>query len=129
MGYLLIKQEIMNVNVNHPSIVKFLSDITNNIVSNISIDQYFTLTEEKKSALTYAVFKIIKSSSEKRVTLGDNEFKAFLVALWKKNEESENYEVAAILNDIIKNYDSINELNKPLKTIKKPLKSEKKPNG
>jgi hypothetical protein len=119
----------MNVNVNHPSIVKFLSDITNNIVSNISIDQYFTLTEEKKSALSYAVFKIIKSSSEKRVTLGDNEFKAFLVALWKKNEESENYEVAAILNDIIKNYDSINELNKPLKTIKKPLKSEKKSNG
>jgi hypothetical protein len=52
-----------------------------------------------------------------------------LVALWKKNEESENYEVAAILNDIIKNYDSINELNKPLKTIKKPLKSEKKSNG
>ena len=110
----------MNVNVNHPSIVKFLSDITNNIVSNISIDQYFTLTEEKKSALTYAVFKIIKSSSEKRVTLGDNEFKAFLIALWK---------VAAILNDIIKNYDSINELNKPLKTIKKPSKPEKKPNG
>jgi hypothetical protein len=119
----------MNVNVNHPSVIKFLSDITNNIVSNISIDQYFTLSEEKKSALTYAVFKIIKSSCEKRVNLGDNEFKAFLVALWKKNEESENYEVAAILNDISKNYDSINELTKPLKSIKKPIKTEKKSNG
>lgn len=119
----------MNVNVNHPSVIKFLSDITNNIVSNISIDQYFTLSEEKKSALTYAVFKIIKSSCEKRVNLGDIEFKAFLVALWKKNEESENYEVAAILNDISKNYDSINELTKPLKNIKKPIKTEKKPNG
>lgn len=119
----------MNVNVNHPSVVKFLSDITNNIVSNISIDQYFTVSEEKKSAISYTVFKIIKSNTEKRVTLGDNEFRALLVALWKKNEESENYEVAAILNDINKNYDTINELSKPLKTIKKPTKTEKKTNG
>jgi hypothetical protein len=119
----------MNVNVNHPSVVKFLSDITNNIVSNISIDQYFTISEEKRSALSYAVFKIIKSNTEKRVNLGDAEFRAFLVALWKKNEENENYEVAAILNDIIKNYESINELSKPLKTIKKPTKTERKPNG
>lgn len=119
----------MNVNVNHPSIVKFLSDITNNIVSNISIDQYFTVSEEKKSAISYTVFKIIKSNTEKRVTLGDTEFRALLIALWKKNEESENYEVAAILNDINKNYDTINELTKPLKTIKKPTKTEKKTNG
>jgi hypothetical protein len=75
------------------------------------------------------VFKIIKSNTEKRVNLGDTEFRAFLVALWKKNEENENYEVAAILNDIIKNYESINELSKPLKTIKKPTKTERKPNG
>lgn len=119
----------MNLNINHPSIIKFLSEITNNIISNISIDQYFTLSEEKRSELSYVVFKIIKSNSEKRITLGDNEFKAFLLTLWKKNEESENYEVASILNDIIKNYDSINELVKPLKTIKKPIKTEKKPNG
>ena len=84
---------------------------------------------KKKSTISYTVFKIIKSNTEKRVNLGDLEFRAFLVALWKKNEESENYEVAAILDHIIKNYDSINEITKPLKTIKKPAKIDKKTNG
>ena len=118
----------MSPNVNHPSVIKFLSDITANIVSSISIENYFEMSEESKLALNYAVFKIIKSNTEKRVNLGENEFKSLLVALWKKNEESENYEVAAILDGINKNYDSIKEICKPIKTKKTP-KIDKKPNG
>ncbi len=118
----------MNANINHPSVIKFLSDLTTNIVSSISIENYFGISEESKTALNYAVFKIIKGSTDKRVNIGENEFKALLVALWKKNEEAENYEIAEILNGIIKNYDSIKEVTKPIKTVKKP-KIDKKSNG
>lgn len=119
--------ENMSANVNHPSVIKFLSEITNNIVSSISIDNYFETPQESKLAISYAVYKIIKSNVENRLNIGEPEFKAFLVALWKKNEESENYEVASILNDIIKNYDSIKEICKTTKPIKK-TRTDKKPN-
>ncbi len=118
----------MNANINHPSVIKFLSDITNSIVSGISVEEYFTMSQEGKTALNYAVFKIIRGNTDKRVNIGENEFKALLVALWKKNEENENYEVAAILNDINKNYDSIKEITKPIKNIKKS-RVDKKSNG
>jgi hypothetical protein len=118
----------MSANINHPSVIKFLSDLTTNIVSSISVENYFEMSEDSKTALNYAVFKIIKNSTDKRVNIGETEFKALLVALWKKNEEAENYEVAAILNGINKNYDSIKEICKPIKTLKKP-KIDKKSNG
>jgi len=118
----------MSPNINHPSVIKFLSEITSNIVSSISIENYFEMSEDSKTALNYAVFKIIKGNTEKRVNIGEIEFKALLVALWKKNEEAENYEVAAIINNINKNYDSIKEICKPIKTVKK-LKIDRKPNG
>jgi len=118
----------MSPNINHPSVIKFLSEITSNIVSSISIENYFEMSEDSKTALNYAVFKIIKGNTEKRVKIGEIEFKALLVALWKKNEEAENYEVAAIINNINKNYDSIKEICKPIKTVKK-LKIDRKPNG
>jgi hypothetical protein len=122
------KGKIMSANINHPSVIKFLSDLTSNIVSSISIENYFGMSEESKTALNYAVFKIIKNSTDKRVNIGETEFKALLVALWKKNEDAENYEVAAILDGVIKNYDSIKEICKPIKTKKTP-KIDKKPNG
>lgn len=118
----------MSANINHPSVIKFLSDLTSNIVSSISIENYFEMSEESKTALNYAVFKIIKNSTDKRVNIGESEFKALLVALWKKNEDAENYEVAAILDGVIKNYESIKEISKPIKTTKKP-KIDKKSNG
>lgn len=110
----------MNVNVNHPSVMKFLSDITNTIASNSGIEGYFEMTQEKKTTVWYTVFKIIKNVTDKRVRIGELEFRALLVALWKKNEENENYEIAAILNDINKNFDLIKDVSKPIKTTKKP---------
>jgi hypothetical protein len=58
--------------------------------------------------------------------LTDAELKSFIVVLWKKNEESENYEFAAVLNDIIKNFDLINEMViKKLKTVKETKRTKK----
>lgn len=120
-----------SININNPSVIKFISDITNTIVSNIAVDHYFSLTHEKKMNLLYAVFKLIKTTSETRVKLDDIQFRAFLSALWKRNEESENYEIAAILFDIINNYDAIKEFIKPpvKRKRKEPAKGGKTANG
>jgi len=129
----LFKKEDMDrsINVNNPSVIKFISDITNTIVSNIAVDHYFSLSKDKKMNILYAVFKIIKTTSETRVRLDDLQFRAFLSALWKRNEESENYEIAAILFDIINNYDAIKEFIKPpvKRRRKEPTKGGKTTNG
>lgn len=115
----------MNININHPSIIQFLSEITQNIVTNISVEKYFKLSEDNKIGVSYTVLKLIKTSVDKRAKLNESEFKALIVALWKKNEENENYEVAAILNHISKNYDSISDIIKTTRRSKRELKVDK----
>lgn len=115
----------MNVNVNHPSFVSFLDHVTSNILSNISIQKYFNLTPEKKLNAQYVVFKLLKNSVKMRATMTDGELRSFIIVLWKKSEDNENYEFASVLNDISKNFDIINELQNPKKRTNK-LKVETK---
>jgi hypothetical protein len=105
----------MRVNVNHPSFISFLDGVTNTILSNITIDNYFKLAQEKKMSVLYAVFKLMKKSLKVRANLSDMELRSFVTVLWKKNEESENYEFAAILNDIANNFDAVNDFTKSIK--------------
>jgi hypothetical protein len=109
----------MNVNINHPSFISFLNQVTTNILSNISIEKYFNLTPEKKLNAQYIVFKLLKSSVKIRATMTDTELRSFIIVLWKKSEDKENYEFAAILNDINKNFTIINELQNPKKRTNK----------
>lgn len=105
----------MKVNVNHPSFISFLDGVTHSILSSISIENYFKISQEKKMNVLYAVFKLMKKTFSVRATLSDNELRGFVTVLWKKSEESENYEFAAILNDIANNFESINDFTKTVK--------------
>lgn len=102
----------MNVNTKNPSFLSFLDNITNAILKNVSIDTYFTITQEKKRGVMYMVFKLIQNSVKSTAKLSDDEMKGFLVALCKKNEITENFEFAEIIKDIIENYDTVNEFTK-----------------
>ena len=115
----------MKVNINHPSFITFLDTVTANILSNISVENYFTLSPEKKLNTQYVVFRLMKSAVRVRATLTDNELRSFIIVLWKKNEDIENYEFAAILNDINNNFDAINEFTRPKRSPNK-LKIESK---
>jgi GH24 family phage-related lysozyme (muramidase) len=55
----------------------------------------------------------MKSSVKSRAQLTDMELKSFLTVLWKRHEENENYEFAAVLKDISNNFDAINDFVKP----------------
>jgi len=113
----------MKVNVNHPSFISFLENVSNNILSAIKLEEYFTLSPDKKKAISFTVLNLLKNSAKVKANLSDDELKSFITVLCKKNEEYENYEFAAVLNDVIKNYDVINELHE---TAKKPPKKDRK---
>lgn len=100
----------MKVNVNQSSFITFLESITNNILSSIKIDDYFTLNNEKQLAVSFTVLNLLRNSAKVKANFTDEELKAFILTLRDKNEEIENYEFAAVLNDVIKNYEVINNL-------------------
>ena len=63
------------------------------------------------------------------VKLSDNEMRSFVIVLWKKNEEMENYEFAAILKDISNNFDAVNDFTKTTKRQIRKTKIDKSNNG
>lgn len=114
----------MNVNINHPSFISFLDNVSTSILSNVTVSNYFTLTHDKKLGVQYMVLKLMKNAVKVRAKLTDNELRSFVSVLWKKNEESENYEFASILNDIAQNFDSVNEVIKPTKRTVRKIKKD-----
>ena len=69
------------------------------------------------------VFKLIKSSVSHRAKLNNDDLKNFMMVLWRRNEESENYEFAGVLKDITNNFDIVNE-HTVQKTIKRKIKTK-----
>ncbi len=116
----------MTVNVNHPTFIAFLEQVTNKILSSISIENYFNLSPDKKLRVQYMVFKLMKNSTKIRGKFNDTELSSFITILRKKNEEYENYEFAGILNDIHNNFDKINDVTKIKNKTTKPIKIDVK---
>lgn len=112
----------MKLNTTHPSFVLFLENITETISSSVNIENYFSLPQDKKMNVLYVVFKLLKNTLKVKTKITDEELKCFVDLLLKNNVKTENYEFAAILTDISNNFDSINEVTKP---VKKPVRTIK----
>lgn len=112
------------MDINHPTYILFLDNVTNGILSNVSVNTYFTITPEKKVKIQYVVLKLMRSLIKSRGKFSDNEIKNLISILMKKNEENDNFELAAVLRDIINNFDTINELSKPVKKSLKVVKND-----
>lgn len=119
----------MKVNINHPSFVTFIDTVNTTVVAHAQVDDYFNLSLEKKMNTLYVVFKLVKSSVSMRARLTDSEFKEFIEVLWKKNEEYENYEIAAVLKDIYNNFKLLSDDSKPKRKSSKTVKVDKPKNG
>jgi hypothetical protein len=115
----------MKVNINHPSFISFMETVSSSILSNVTVSNYFNLSQDKKMGVLYMVFKLMKKSLSVRAKLTDLELRSFVSVLWKRNEEAENYEFAAILNDIAQNFDAVNEFTKTPKKTTRTIKVEK----
>jgi hypothetical protein len=116
----------MKVNINQQSFVAFLENVTETIVSSVNVENYFSLPQDKKMNVLYVVFKLMKNSLKVRTKFSDDDLKDFVNVLMKSNVNSENYEFAAILKDISNNFDSINEVTKPVKRQTRTIKTNPK---
>jgi hypothetical protein len=114
----------MVVNVNHPEFITFIEKLSSSIAVAVPISDYFKLSSDKKVTTTYTVFSMIKNMTKIKIKLTDTELKNFLIVLRRNNEENENYEFASILNDIVKNFDTMNNFSTTIS--KKPIKTKKK---
>jgi hypothetical protein len=109
--------------MNHQSFVTFLENVTETIVSSVNVENYFSLPQDKKMNVLYVVFKLMKNSLKVRTKFTDDDLKDFVDVLMKSNVYSENYEFAAILKDISNNFESINEVTKPVKRQPRTIKT------
>lgn len=109
----------INVDINHPSFVQLIEKINNKVVTNIDVNRYFSLAEDKKRGLSYLALKLVNSSVGARIKMTENELLSLVTILWKKNEESENYELAAIFKNIMENFNVIYSSIKPAKRTRK----------
>lgn len=103
----------INVDINHPSFVQLIDKINNKVVTNIDVSRYFSLTEDKKRGLSYLALKLVNTSVGSRIKMTENELLSLVTILWKKNEETENYELAAIFKNIMENFNVIYNSVKP----------------
>lgn len=115
----------MKVNINHPGFVSFLEAINKNVLSNIKVEKYFTMTSDKKIAIQYLVLRLIDKSVKLKSTMTNDELCDFIGILQKKNVDLENYELAEILKDVITNFEKINEMTSLPVKQKRKIKTDK----
>ena len=82
-----------------------LFKLNKNVLSNIKVEKYFSLSSDKKSAIQYLVLKLVNKSVKLKSNMSDEELREFINVLQKKNVELENYEFAEVLKDIVLNFD------------------------
>ena len=72
-----------------------------------------------KRGLSYVALKVVNNAIGGKIKITENELLSLITILWKKNEESENYEMAAIFKHIMENFSSIYNSVKPKKRTRK----------
>lgn len=115
----------MKININHPAFVSLLETISKNILSNINVDKYFTMTSDKKMAIQYLTLKLVNKSVKLKSAMTNEELIEFINILQKKNVDMENYELAEILKDVAFNFDKINEMTSVPVKQKRRIKTDK----
>lgn len=116
-----MRKEYMRITADHPSFVSYLNDVTNEVIKNVDIDNYFIISKDKKESTQFIVFTLIEKKIKTKVTILSEQLKTFLYLIVKKNEKIERYEVAGILNDIINNFDNILDKKESVIKLKKSI--------
>ena len=111
----------MRFNVEHPSFLDFMRNMSTSINQVISTKDYYNLKEEKKPGLQLVILRILSETMNKRLKNFPKKELGDLVDLLRlKNAEHEDYELAGLLRDIHSNYEDLYEKMKP-KTRKRTI--------
>tara|TARA_B110000444_G_scaffold192725_1_gene182679 strand:+ start:974 stop:1321 length:348 start_codon:yes stop_codon:yes gene_type:complete len=109
----------INVDINHPSFVQLIDKINNKVSQSIEVTRYFSLTKDKQRGLSYLALKVVTLTIGGKIKITENELLSLITILWKKNEEKENYEMAAIFKYIMENFKGIYSSVKPKTRVRK----------
>lgn len=108
----------INVDINHPSFLKLLDKVNTRVLSTVKVEKYFSLTDGKRKGISYLTLKLVNNTLTTKMKLTENELLSLVTILWKRNEEIENYELAAIFKDIMENFKLIYNSVKPVKKVR-----------
>ena len=104
------------MDINNTTFINYLEKIIKNITNN-DVKNYFKFNDDQKLTVIYSVFTQLKTNQ--KITIVTNDLKTLIVILCKKCEKDENYELASILNSILKKYENLTEvLNNKISEIK-----------
>jgi hypothetical protein len=117
----------MKIDTNHPTVMKFIDSVINNITTNISLKKYFKMEQEQKLSEQIKTFKLMNTSLRRDVKLDELEYKSFLTMLLRRSDEREKYELSGLIKDLNLNFKSIYEVSKP--APKKPQTRKIKTNN
>jgi hypothetical protein len=114
---------------NNSYLIRNLDNIAKTFMNNVSIENYFTLSSDKKLTTQYLFLKfIIKSIINVKSKHDQDILKMLIGGMLKRCEEIENYELAEVTKDTKSNFDSLfemtNEPIKPKRTIKTTKSSD-----
>ena len=93
----------MEYKLSNPTFVSHLNSVAKNINKTVKVNEFFKMTDDTKLSTAYTAFTVIKT----KVNLERIELKPLVTLMRKKCEIEENYEMAAVLNHILKNYDTL----------------------
>jgi len=104
------------------AVVKFLDSLSKNVLMNVSVENYFSYTSEKKMTTQYMVLKLIIKSMGVKLKVNDSILPNLIKSLKERNEEIEYYEFAEVLKNIESNMETLLDMTKtnirPKRTIK-----------
>jgi hypothetical protein len=104
------------------AVVKFLDSLSKNVLMNVSVENYFSYTSEKKMTTQYMVLKLIIKSMGVKLKVNDSILPNLIKSLKERNEEIEYYEFAEVLKNIESNMETLLDMTKtnirPNRTIK-----------
>ena len=100
------------IDINSPSIKKFYLTTIDNILTNINVENYHNLENDKKVSILYSVFKTLKGIFKSDNDYDGEKLKYVITTFYNFTIEHEYYELTSIIKDILNNFSSIFELNK-----------------
>ena len=115
----------MKTNQTSASVINFLDGISKNVLSNISIENYFSFNPEKKMTTQYLVLKMLMKSLGVKLNLNESVLPNLLSSLKERNEDIENYEFAEVLKNMESNMDTLLDMTKPNIKPKRTIKTNK----
>jgi hypothetical protein len=129
LGNIYLETEGIMKKENNSYLIKNLDNIAKTFMNNVSIENYFTLSSDKKLTTQYLFLKfIIKSIINVKSKHDQDILKMLIGGMLKRCEEIENYELAEVTKDMKSNFDSLfemtNEPIKPKRTIKTTKSSD-----